>query len=84
MDSTPGLEQSVLGQPLGLIEQLDCLAHVVLLIKDGPSRLNLDTEGAQGMRQHVMDLARDAGPFLEHGRPPLLRPQLLHLCHHRR
>ena len=72
-----GLGQAVGGHPLGGDQGLDRPVDVPLVGQHRPSRLDLDAERAEGVRQDVVDLAGDAGPLAEHVGPPLLGLQPL-------
>ncbi len=72
----PRLGQAVGGHPLRGREHVECLVDVAAVGQHGARGLDLDTETAERMREHVVDLPRDPGALVEHIRAPLLDLQL--------
>jgi hypothetical protein len=79
----PGLGQAVLGHPLGLVQQAQRTAGIALVGQHGARGLELNAERAEGVGEHVVDLAGDARPLVQHGGSALLGAQLLQLRHQR-
>jgi hypothetical protein len=77
MDRPAGLGQAVGGHPASLFEELHCPRLVVGVGEDGLGELNLKSERAQRVREHVVDLAGDPGPLVQGRRPGPLLAQLL-------
>ena len=73
----PGLGEPVGGHALRLVQQFDGALDVGLVREHRPRRLYLHAQGAEGMGQHVVDLARDAVAFLQGCGPGVLLAQLL-------
>ena len=58
-------------------QRLERAVRVAQDREEGPDGLQLDAERAEGVREHVMDLAGNPRPFLEDVGPALLGSQLL-------
>jgi hypothetical protein len=77
----PGLGQAILGHPLGLVQQAQRAAGVVVIGQHSAHGLELDSQRAEGVCEHVVDLAGDTRPLVQHRGPALLGAQLFHLRH---
>jgi hypothetical protein len=79
MNRPAGLGQAFGGHPLGPVQELVRPGDVAPVGQHRPGGLDLDPERAERVREHVVDLAGDAGPLVEEVGPPLLRLQLFAL-----
>jgi hypothetical protein len=74
-----GLAKPVGGHPLRLVQDLDRPRLVMLVGEHGPGGLDVQRQGAQRVREHVVDLARDPGALAQCRHRRLLLPQLVRL-----
>ena len=84
MNGPAGLGQAVGRHPLSGQQDLNGPVDVLMIGQHRPGRLDLDAERAEGMRQHVVDLAGDAGALAEDVRLAAGGQQLLGLGEQRR
>jgi hypothetical protein len=74
-----GLYQTFCGHPLRVRQQVARLVDIAPVGQHRAGGLNLDGQCAERVREHVVDLAGDAGALVEQIGAPVLGFQLLAL-----
>jgi hypothetical protein len=72
LHGTARLDEAVTGHPLSLRQQADCALDITVVGEHRAHCLDLNSEGPEGVRENVVDLACNAIAFIEDGDVALL------------